>query len=258
VRDASGDSIAGFEQSVKLGVNRTAWNLRRDGFERPRAGGGGEEEFSFFGGGFGPEVLPGTYTVTLEYGDHEASGAVEVLPDPRYALTMAQRREKHDALMHAGHVQEALAEAVGRLRGTRDEIDKLLGMLEEAEEDSSPAAAEGQGDAPDIRADATALKKTLTDLEERLWTPPGTAKGIARDTSVYSRVRNAYSSMSSSWDPPTEGQLIYLRQAEDRLRTVFDEVNRVYAEDVARFRARVEEVGTAFLQEREPLDVPER
>jgi hypothetical protein len=257
VRDASGDSIAGFQRSVKLGVNRIAWNLRRDGFERPSAGRGGEEEFSFFGGGFGPEVLPGTYTVALAYGDHEAEGTVEVLADPRYSLTLAQRQEKYDALIHAGHVQEALAEAVERLRGTRDEIDKVLGMLEEADDEASPAA-EGQGDEPDVRADAAALKKTLTDLEERLWTPPGTTKGIARDTSVYSRVRNAYSSMNSSWDPPTEGQLIYLRQAEDRLRDVFDDVNRVFADDVAGFRARVEEAGIAFLEPKEPLAVPGR
>jgi hypothetical protein len=34
VRDASGDSIAGFQRPVELGVNRINWNLRRDGFER--------------------------------------------------------------------------------------------------------------------------------------------------------------------------------------------------------------------------------
>ena len=260
VRDSNGDSIAGFQRPVKLGVNRIAWNLRRDAFERPRAGVAVGEEFSFFGGGFGPEVLPGTYTVTLEYGGQEASGTVEVLPDPRYNLTMAQRQEKNNALMHAGRVQEALAKAVERLRGTRDEIDKVLGMLEEetGAEASEAAAESREGGQADITADAAALKERLTELEERLWEPPGSAKGITRDTSVYSRVRNAYSSMSSSWDPPTQGELIYLRRAEGRLQSVFDDVNRVFSEDVAAFRAMIEGIGLTFLEPEEPLAVPER
>jgi hypothetical protein len=259
VRDAGGDSIAGFERPVKLGVNRITWNLRRDGFERPRAGRGEAEEFSFFGGGFGPEVLPGTYTATLRYGDADAEGTIEVLADPRYDLTLAQRREKYDALIHAGHVQEALAEAVTRLRGTRDEIDEVLGMLAEGSGDETGSGeAGGEGVQADIRAEAAALKEKLTELEKRLWTPPGTTKGITRDTSIYSRVRDAYSSMSSSWDPPTQAERTLLRQAEDRLQAAFEEVNRAFMDDVAQFRARVADVGIAFLESKEPLAVPER
>ncbi len=257
VTDAGGDSIAGFERPVELGVNRIAWNLRRDGFERPRAGPGGEESF-FFGGGFGPDVLPGTYTVTLKYKEHEASGSVNVLPDPRYDLTVAQRREKYDALMHAGQVQETLAEAVKRLRDTRDEIDKVLSMLKEDEGGTEEPEAEAGEPEQDIRKDAAELKKKLTELEERLWMPPGTAKGIARDSSIYSRVSNAYYSMSSSWDPPTEGEQIYLRYAEQRLQAALDEINQVFADDVAEFRGSVESAGIAFLERKEPLALPER
>jgi photosystem II stability/assembly factor-like uncharacterized protein len=257
VTDAGGDSIAGFERPVELGVNRIAWNLRRDGFERPRAGPGGEESF-FFGGGFGPDVLPGTYTVTLKYKEHEASGSVNVLPDPRYSLTVAQRREKYDALMHAGQVQETLAEAVKRLRDTRDEIDKVLSMLKEDEGGTEEPEAEAGEPEQDIRKDAAELKKKLTELEERLWMPPGTAKGIARDSSIYSRVSNAYYSMSSSWDPPTEGEQIYLRYAEQRLQAALDEINQVFADDVAEFRGSVESAGIAFLERKEPLALPER
>jgi septal ring factor EnvC (AmiA/AmiB activator) len=203
-------------------------------------------------------VLPGTYTVTLKYKEHEASGSVNVLPDPRYDLTVAQRREKYDALMHAGQVQETLAEAVKRLRDTRDEIDKVLSMLKEDEGGTEEPEAEAGEPEQDIRKDAAELKKKLTELEERLWMPPGTAKGIARDSSIYSRVSNAYYSMSSSWDPPTEGEQIYLRYAEQRLQAALDEINQVFADDVAEFRGSVESAGIAFLERKEPLALPER
>ncbi|NNG16884.1 MAG: hypothetical protein HKM89_10420, partial [Gemmatimonadales bacterium] len=263
VRDANGDSIAGFERSVKLGVNRIAWNLRRDGFERPRAR--GQQEGGGFFGGFGPEIVPGAYTVTVKYGDHEASGTVNVLADPRYTLTVAQRQEKYDALMHAGAAQETLAEAVKRLRDTRDEIDKVLGMLKEQEsEEETASSSNGQGQggsaSPDraLRREAGELKKKLSEAEEQLWTPPGTAKGIARDHSIFSRIRNAYGSMNSSWDPPTEGEKIYMRFAKAELQEALGDVNRLLEEEVADFRGKVEAIGLEFLEPEDPLVLPNR
>ena len=267
ISDADGEVINSFERPVKLGVNRISWNLRREGFERPRAG-RQQEEQSFFHGGFGLEVLPGTYTVTLKYGEQEASGTVNVLPDPRYSLTMAERKAKHDALLHAGAVQEVLAEAVKRLRDTRDEIDEVLGLVKkdegegedrDAEADTASAAAGGRAQSAnrELKQAGRSLKKTLTELEERLWMPPG-GKGIREDDSIYSEVRGAYFSMSSSWDAPTQGEEWQLEAAKAKLQDVLDDVNRVYAEDVAEFRSQVEAAGLSFLEPKEPLALPEK
>ncbi len=269
VKNAVGEVINEFERPVKQGLNRITWNLSRDGFERPSAGPGTGGGGGFFGGGGGPDVVPGTYTITLKYGDHEASGTVHVLQDPRYDLTLAQRQANYDALVRAGESQEVLAEAVKRIRDTRDEIDEVLGMLaeQEADETETPDESttngqeqEGSAVAPnrEVRQEARQLKDRLTELEKVLWTPPGTQKGIAEDNSVYSRIRNAYFSMSSSWDPPTEGQLTYLGFAEEKLQSALDEVNQVFEDDVAAFRAHVESIGVTFLEAQEPLTLPER
>ncbi len=276
ISDADGEVVNSFERPVKLGVNRIAWNLRHDGFERPQAGreeGGGG---FFFGGGFGPAVVPGIYTVTLKYGEHEASGTVNVLQDPRFNLTLAQRQAKLDALMHAGAVQEVLAEAVSRLRDTRDEIDKVLGMVSEPPETEATDGEEGQtevAEAPSARGQAVRagganrelmrearnLKRKLTELEERLWEPPSQGKSeITADTTIYSRVRSAYFSMSSSWDEPTEAQTWLLEHAETRLQEALDEINRTFAEDVAAFRESVMAAGLTFLEAEDPLELPVR
>jgi len=268
VKNADGEVINEFERPVEQGVNRITWNLSREAFERPSAGPGTEGGGGFFGGGGGPDVVPGTYTITLKYGDHEASGTLNVLQDPRYSLTIAQREANHEALVRAGEAQEVLAEAVKRLRDTRDEIDKVLGMLAEHDAEDDEEAAEatamsGQGPQDDaaspnreVLREARQLKQKLTELEKQLWTPPGTDKGIAEDNSVHPRIRNAYFSMSSSWDPPTEGQLTYLRYAEEKLEAALDEVNLAFEEDVAAFRAKVESIGITFLEAREPLTMP--
>jgi hypothetical protein len=277
ISDADGEVINSFERPVTLGVNRITWNLRHDGFERPRAGRGEEGGgFFFFGGGFGPEVVPGTYTVTLKYGEHEASGTVNVQQDPRFDLTIAQRQAKLDALMHAGAVQEVLAKAVSRLRSTRDEMDKVLGMVSEperegAEGEEGEPEAEAEADAPgargrrgppgganrELRREARELKRRLTELEERLWEPPGSGKNeISADTTIYSRVRNAYFSMSSSWDEPTQAQTWLLEQAEARLQSALEEINRTFAEDVAAFRESVMAAGLTFLEPEDPLELP--
>ncbi len=268
ITDADGNVVNSFERPIELGVNRIFWPLRHDGFERPRAGrgpqGGGGGFFG--GGGFGPEVLPGTYTVTLKYGDNEVSGTVNVLQDPRYPnVTLAERQQKFDALMHAGAVQETLAEAVSRIRTTRDEIDRVLGMVkkEEATTDDETAGPtngqqRGRQGGGELAQDGRSLKQKLTELEEWLWEVPGTGKGITADTTVYTRVRGAYFSMSSSWDVPTQGEQWYLAQAEARVDEAVVRLNAIFAEDVAAFRAKVEEAGFAFLEEKEPLTLPER
>jgi hypothetical protein len=63
--------------------------------------------------------------------------------------------------------------------------------------------------------------------------------------------------MSSSWDEPTSAQLWYLQQAESRVQGAIVELNRIFAEDVTAFRAKVEEAGLSFLEEKEPLSLHE-
>jgi photosystem II stability/assembly factor-like uncharacterized protein len=260
ISDSDGEVIRTFQSPVKLGVNRAFWNLRRDGFERPSTGQGGG---GFFGGGGGPEVLPGAYTVKIKYGDHEVSGSLNVLADPRFDIPHAVRVAKFDAIMHAGALQEVATGAIERIRQTRTEVDDVLQMAR-SDEPETTTATNGQGSNGDdngneeLMTAGRSLNRTLTQLEERFWVPPGTTKGIVADTTVFSKIRYVYGSLNSSWDAPTGAQQTYLAQAEAELQEVVAEINRVFGEDVAAFRGQVEAANLEFLKPKEELQVPSR
>ncbi len=268
VRDASGEVIRTFKAPAAQGVNRAAWNLRRDGFKRPPSDDDDDDD-DFMPSG--PEVLPGTYTITVKYKDHEASAPVRVLADPRFQIGAAARQAKYDAVMRAGRLQETVAEAVKRILRTREEIGlvqararKEDGADEARDRGADGAAGEEAGDEQggsgkdplaELRKEGDRLKEKLEAMEKRLRVPPGT-RGIVADRDVaYSRVRFAQFSLGSSWDAPTPAQLRSLDEAQELLSEVLAEFNRLYAEEVAAFRARVQDAGISLFSPEEPLSL---
>ena len=248
VTNSAGEVIRSFKGPAALGVNRVAWDLRLDAFQRPRAG----EEGSFFQRG-GPEVLPGTYTLTVKYGEHEATRSVNVLADPRFDIPEADRIAKHNTIMRAGALQELVATAVDRVRETRADVEEVLERAREAQGgQGTNGAATANGEL--IEAGRT-LVRDLDDLERLLWSPPE-GKGIVAETAAYSKIRYVVRSLGSSWDAPTPAQETYFGQAAVAVTEAVSEVNDVFAEDVEAFRALVEEAGIEFLAPAEPLVVP--
>jgi hypothetical protein len=252
VSDADGQVIRTFKQPAKLGVNRVAWNLRRDAFKRPRVGGPPS--------GFqpsGPQVLPGTYSVKLKYGDQEATGSVNVLPDPRYDIPQADRIAKYESLMHVGALSEVMTEAVERIRETRSEVDDVLKLARKGEEAEDAPGTNGNPNRALMKA-GRELKEALTEAEQKFWTPPGTTKGIQRSDNVSRRLGYVGGSLGSSWDAPTGAQKLYLQQGEAMLEEALAGFNKVFGEDVAAFRQQVESAGIEFLAAKEPLKMTAR
>ncbi|NIR43643.1 MAG: hypothetical protein GWN99_06790, partial [Gemmatimonadetes bacterium] len=184
------------------------------------------------------------YGVKVEYGEHEATGSVTVLADPRFDIPVAERDTKLATIMHAGALQEVIANAVERIGETRSQIGDVLERTEPGEDEGEEGtASETSGEDPleALRQAAKDLKNVLEELEERLWTPPGTTKGIVYTTDVYGRLRYVSGALGSSWDAPTPSQETYLAAAEAQLQQIIADFNRIFAEDVAAFRQQVEE-----------------
>jgi photosystem II stability/assembly factor-like uncharacterized protein len=228
VADATGTVIRKFTAPARLGVNRASWDLRRDAFKRPTAPG---QEANEFRPAAGPEVLPGTYTVTMKFREQEAKQTVRVLADPRETFTAEQRKAKFDAHMRAGRLEETVASAVERIHKTRADIDAVAAKLKKPDD-----AADKTPD-PVVKS-GTELRKRLDEMEKRLWQPPKT-KGIAAETDVHSKIGYPQYALQSTWDAPTPAQLAYLDRAEAQLRTVIADFNKLFAEDVAKYREEV-------------------
>ena len=99
----------------------------------------------------------------------------------------------------------------------------------------------------DLKKAARDLRKKLDTVEKKLYTPSST-RGIIDESGVaFSQADIARRSIESSWDRPTAAQLVALEQAEALAKTALAEVDRVWAEDVAAFRQRVEAAGIGLL-----------
>ena len=125
VLDEAGATIRTFEAPAKPGINRTAWDLRRDSFRLPPA-----EVTSAPSLHPGPQVLPGRYTVRIELTGEEVSAAVEVREDPRFDVPIAAQREKLDFLITVGQRVEVATEAVNRLRYAKRAVDRVVEQVQ--------------------------------------------------------------------------------------------------------------------------------
>ncbi|HSN69667.1 MAG TPA: hypothetical protein VLV48_10495, partial [Thermoanaerobaculia bacterium] len=166
VADESGAIVRTFKAPAVRGLNRASWNLRRDPFKEPP-----REQEAFRGERTGPEILPGTYTITVKYKGEEASRQVRVLADPRFSIAIEARREKDAATMRAGALQERATEAISRLARVKGDIDAIAARVAADEE-----RARKPGDAPaepnPLVREGAALKKKLEKIERMLWIPP--------------------------------------------------------------------------------------
>ena len=245
---ADGKLIRSFKAPARLGLNRASWDLKMDAFKEPPRG-----EADRWREPSGPEVLPGTYGVTIAYKDHEAKGQVKVVGDPRYKISDADRKVKFDAVMKAGKVQELAAAAIERIGNTQSDIDVIQKKIDVLEKDWKKQNPDKK-DSPykTLSDSARALKKDLSAQEKKLWTPPKT-KGIVGEEDAWSKIQNAIDSLQSSWDKPTEAQLTYLRQAETLLTQQLKETNDLFSTKVSAFRKQVQDAKILLLPEYEPL-----
>jgi hypothetical protein len=252
VADATGRVVRRFKAPARLGVTRAAWDLRRDA---PRALPKAEDAPAEGEPEAGPEVPPGTYTVTVSFRGLEGRQTIEVRPDPRSPNQAADWTAREEALRRAVALHDAAADAIWRLRRTRDDVALAQARVKEA--------AEAAGERDEQKRDALPLVKSgdkvieaLRGLEKKLWQSPE-VKGILPDTDVVSRLFLATASLESSWDRPSANQLEHLRQVDALLRQVVGEVNAAFDGPVTAFRKEAEAAGIALLTS-PPVTLPPR
>jgi photosystem II stability/assembly factor-like uncharacterized protein len=237
VTDAAGKVVRRFKGPAVLGVNRAVWDFSSDAFKQlPRAEDAPppDEDPS------GPQVIPGTYTVSVEYEAHEAKQTVRVLADPRTKLTDADWQKRAETIARHRTLHDAAADAIWRVRRTRQDVARVQQLLRQRAKDGGERDAGKIDEHPVIKA-GTALTEKLDALEKRLWISPETV-GIVPDTDVYSRIDRVGWTIMSSWDPPNANQLELMRQGEAALRTFLDEFNAFLKSDVGAFQKQAAEV----------------
>ena len=238
ILDADGNLTREFEREVHQGLNRVFWGLESDPFRRPP---GGEEDW-FNQGGSGPEVLPGTYTVVVRFGEDEVQGTVEVRPDPRVEISMEDRRANWEARQRAGAVQETLADALTRVAAARSDTDVVIAQINRVQQLAEATGQEFDDDEDkpfaDLKKEAGEFKKELTGLEKFFRDPAGT-KGITGGIKAWSELSRAGWFIGSTKDAPSPAVLRHLENAERLAAAGVDSVNTFFSGPYQEFRAKV-------------------
>ena len=257
ILDTDGERVRKFDQDVKLGLNRITWNLRSDPF---RSAPTSSEDDDWFGVGTGPEVLPGTYTVVLRFGDEEARGTVEVLADPRVDFTATDRRANWDARQRVGKVQETLAEALQRIVDARADAQDVMDRIERVRREARIEGAEWDDDtdAPmhELAEAVKEFRKGLKELETTIRFDDE-VEGIQGGVKPWSEVSTAGWFLASTWDRPSPEAMEHVARAESMAREAIAGVNAFFAEQYPAFRAKVVEA-TELVRwpEMEPIEMP--
>ncbi|MDZ7331992.1 MAG: hypothetical protein ONB31_08430 [candidate division KSB1 bacterium] len=240
ILDSTQQVIRKFDGPMKKGINRAWWDLRRDGWQMPSITGRAR--------GFapaGPEVLPGTYYVKIKLGNNEAIEKFQVLPDPRVSIPMAERLEKYQTLLHVGQRIEVVTEAVERIRKVEKSVDLVLEKINEDKE--APATKE-------LKTAANELKKRLKQVLH-LFVDDATKQGITRQENVSRKLWYVSNSLTSSWEKPTDSQMMYLHQAEEAMQKALDQFNQLFEKDVADFQLKLKQANFSIFPTVEPLNM---
>jgi hypothetical protein len=137
------------------GFHRIQWDLREDNPFQGQAGGG------WFSPS-GPEVLPGEYTVRIRLGEAEATGTVDVRPDPRVEITLQDRILKRNAVLDGNNLLVDL-QAVGQgLGGLRDGLETLMPKIDE---EGGASFSDLREMADSVEAEASRIGDALSEVE---------------------------------------------------------------------------------------------
>jgi hypothetical protein len=259
IADASGKVIRTIKQPVKLGLNRVVWDFGRDAFRNPE----GQNRGGFRPGGeSGPNVMPGTYGVTVKFGEREAKGTLKVEADPDVKSSQADWQAWDAATARMGELQNAVTDAVNRIAATRKDVGVVLGKLDaqaaERERSGASNADTGKGtEDPNkaLRQAARDLQKKLSAVEKTLYTPPDTKGIVDEEDRALNKVQNAGRALGSAWGTPSATTRAYVEEAEATVREALAGFNKLYAEDVAAFRQKVADAKIDLLGPVTPIEV---
>lgn len=252
ILDAGGKEVRSFERPVVRGVNRVVWGLERQGNRNfPAAPNQPSNDDPT-----GPELPPGTYSVEVKLGDHEARGTVQVRGRASIGNSPADWQKREEAIARVDELWNAASDAVNRVRDVRADVSALLARAaaEKARQEKALADKKGESEPSENKDEEKdpfveaghALKKKLDEFEKRLWQDENT-KGIADAADLTSQMFQTYFGLLSTYAPPSPTHEVGYERTRARLQAAVDELNTLLAGDVEAFRKLAAERGIGLL-----------
>lgn len=240
VVNTSGDTIRTFTRKPKWGMNRTYWNLSRDGINFPSR----RERREDADANSGSRVHPGTYEIIMSYKGFSGKSTITVHPDPRrpYSSGLYDQREAIQAEMDSLVVRTT--RAWNRLREAQQSIKRVKGLLGNAEESVKDT----------LEKQAKTLLKDIASLEEIVMEPEG-LKGIQRNpTNLRAKLFQAMGYIRQIEGAPSQMAQVSLAQFRLGAEDFIDAVNKLLSNDLAAFQEQVEAAELPLFGDLSPVD----
>lgn len=244
VADASGATVRTLKAPVVQGVNRVVWGLESDG--APPMPPLSVDDKSDGVLPAGPDVPPGTYTVTLVFDGTTQSAEVEVVQDPRGSHSLADQRAQYAALREVEDLYASAGEGLHTIYRARRDVATLKGLMADANRDAKVA---GATEAPHtaLMEKADELKKKLDAVEKRYQVLPNRQGRAYNGDRVLNIIGKAEQYVGSSQGAPTEAAQAAMAFAASNVSSAQAELDALMAGDVAAFKASVAEAGLGLL-----------
>ncbi|TXF90017.1 hypothetical protein FUA23_08395 [Neolewinella aurantiaca] len=222
----SGDTIRTYKTTPKYGMNRTSWNMRRDGISFPSRRAPRPDA----GTPSGAQVPPGVYEVVMTFNGHVGKTMLTIHPDPReepVPNAFAAREEltaKYDTtVVH-------LTTAWDDLQAAGKSLTRVQGLLKDA-----PEAVKDS-----LSADIKDLKKEIARIEE-IYTEKEGLKGIQRNpTNLQAQMFTARRYIGQVEGKASQMATVTLSQFQEGAEDFIKEVEGFISGDFSAFRREVE------------------
>jgi hypothetical protein len=238
-----GDTIMGFDLSafrgsadslnVTAGLNTLSFTGRWPAlYEVPE---GTNQEA--FGGGIGPAALPGTYTVTLSMGEHNAIETFEYAPNPHSEATEADYAEQLELARKVGTATELLYDELAQLRSVKMQATGIGALIAEAGYGDEAATAAGA-----LNEKLIAVEGKLTQLQGE-----GGQDSLNFPGRLDQQFNGLYGAIAFSAAPMGSGVKERWADLEPQLQPFLDQIHETYATDLVAFNELVGEHGMRVL-----------
>ncbi|HTX05320.1 MAG TPA: hypothetical protein VMD06_05790 [Steroidobacteraceae bacterium] len=172
IRDASGELIATRYGKSDYGVNRFVWDMTYDkaastDFEPEPL----EGEPPAFTQGSGPEVLPGTYSVSVTVGGHTDTASARVVSDPNQPPALAAQRRSLELALKARSQVDALNRMLNHISAMQAQLGAYRKTVDAETNSIDPSVREHASSQAALLTRGEALGKELGKLKDSVYDP---------------------------------------------------------------------------------------
>ncbi len=227
--DEEGELIKKMPAGKRKGINRVAWNMRRDPPKVPSS-------VQLLGGALvGPTYPPGDYTIKITKGDNTYDGAITIAWESESRHTIADRNLRQETLEKSYDLLEDLAYIDRQLIDIRDKATSIAGKT----------------DNKSLKKDLLVTVDEMNSIrDEILATREGRITGQVR---LRERLGDIYSGVMSYRGRPTDSQMERLRNLEREVEEYSGKLDRYKQKELASLNKMLEKenMGTIEIISRE-------